>query len=179
MSKMLTKEQQKIVEQNHGLIFGFAKRHSLNLDEYYDVLAIGLCKAARSYDAERECTFATYAYCCMNNAIGSVKRIENSTKKIPRNLVASYNALVDGQDNHPSELEYFLRDHSSNTDNVISKIHVDQFRETLPDDMKYLFDRLMAGYLTREIAKDIGCTKQNVSLKTQKIKKRWLAYNAA
>lgn len=49
----LTKEQQELVEKNHQLIYGFANQNGVDPEETYDVLAIGLCKAALSFDPAR------------------------------------------------------------------------------------------------------------------------------
>ena len=43
---MLTKEQKELVENNHKLIYYYIHKNGLSVDEYYDILAIGLCKAA-------------------------------------------------------------------------------------------------------------------------------------
>ena len=55
----MTKEQQKLVEENHGLIYSFLAKHNLPIEEYYDLAAIGLCKASITY--QNETTFSTYA----------------------------------------------------------------------------------------------------------------------
>ena len=47
--KQLTPEQQKLVTDNHNLIYSLANAKNIDLDEYYDVLAIGLCKAAITF----------------------------------------------------------------------------------------------------------------------------------
>ena len=43
---ILTQQQQQLVEDNHKLIYFYLYRNSLSVDEFYDVAAIGLCKAA-------------------------------------------------------------------------------------------------------------------------------------
>jgi RNA polymerase sigma factor (sigma-70 family) len=61
---MLNEQQKQLVEENHNLIYGFAHRHNINLNEYYDVLAISLCKAGESFD-DKKGKFSTYAYTIM------------------------------------------------------------------------------------------------------------------
>ena len=39
MNNQLTKEQQELVEKNHNLIYGFANKNKLNIEEYYGILA--------------------------------------------------------------------------------------------------------------------------------------------
>ena len=49
---ILTKQQQQLVEDNHKLIYFYLYRNSLSVDEFYDVAAIGLCKAAITYNGQ-------------------------------------------------------------------------------------------------------------------------------
>jgi len=62
----MTKEQEQLVTDNHNLIYYYLKRHNLDISSYYDVCAIGLCKAAMSYD-KNKASFATYALHIMHN----------------------------------------------------------------------------------------------------------------
>lgn len=64
--EQLTLDQQRIVSENHNLIYSLANKKSINLDEYYDVLAIGLCKAAIAFDNTKG-KFSTLAYTVMLN----------------------------------------------------------------------------------------------------------------
>ena len=68
MNTRLTSNQKNLVEENHNLIYGFAKLHKIDVNEHYDVLAIGLCKAAIAYDADKS-KFSTYAYQKMKGEI--------------------------------------------------------------------------------------------------------------
>lgn len=45
----LNKEQQKLVEDNHNLIYSFAKSRMVDTEEYYDVFAIGLYLSVKGY----------------------------------------------------------------------------------------------------------------------------------
>lgn len=58
---MLTKEEQQIVTDNHNLIYGFAKRYHLDIDEWYGILAIELCNAVKKYNSSRG-SLSTYYY---------------------------------------------------------------------------------------------------------------------
>lgn len=39
----MTKEQQKLVEDNHNLIYLYLKNSNLPVDDYYGIASIGLC----------------------------------------------------------------------------------------------------------------------------------------
>ena len=64
---MLTKEQKELVENNHKLIYYYIHKNGLSVDEYYDILAIGLCKAALNFDESKGIKFVTYAMFVMRN----------------------------------------------------------------------------------------------------------------
>lgn len=48
----LTEEQAKVVEENHNLIYWYAKMKNLDLQEWYDLLAIELCNTVMEYNSE-------------------------------------------------------------------------------------------------------------------------------
>lgn len=63
----LTPQQQKLVEDNHNLIYSLAYKKNINLDEFYGDLAIGLCKAALAFD-EIEVSFQHWLiHLCITN----------------------------------------------------------------------------------------------------------------
>ena len=49
----LTEEQRKLVEDNHWLIYWYAKYNNLNVEEFYHHLAMGLCRAAKGYNDKK------------------------------------------------------------------------------------------------------------------------------
>lgn len=55
----LTKEQSQVVADNHNLIFWYINMKHLDINEYYDLLAIELCNTAMKYNPDRG-SFATY-----------------------------------------------------------------------------------------------------------------------
>jgi DNA-directed RNA polymerase specialized sigma subunit len=79
--KPLTDEQQKFVEANHNLIYFLLKTYKWTIDKYYDVAAIGLCKAAQRYDASRNYAFSTYALRVMYNEVVREIRKEKAKKR--------------------------------------------------------------------------------------------------
>ena len=80
---MLNHTQQEIVANNHNLIYFMCKKYNLDIEEYYDVLAIGLCKAAKSFDYNKS-KFATYACTCMLNEV-KMSRRKNKIETISLN----------------------------------------------------------------------------------------------
>lgn len=57
----LSERQAKLVADNHNLIYGFAHRRKLDIDEWYGKLAIELCEAVKNWDETRS-RLSTYYY---------------------------------------------------------------------------------------------------------------------
>ena len=85
---MLDEQQRELVEQNHNLIYHTLRKYKLNQEEYYDVLAIGLCKAAIAFDPKRS-KFSTFAVNVMYNEFLQHDRNENAQKrKVNKNTLS-------------------------------------------------------------------------------------------
>lgn len=70
--KQLNQTQQKLVEDNHNLIWSFMNKNKLStnaVEDWYGTCAIAMCKAAMAYDPDRNIKFDTVAYVYMNNAM--------------------------------------------------------------------------------------------------------------
>lgn len=68
MEKKLAPEQAQLVADNHNLIYSFCQLKHLDVDEWYDVCAIGLCEAAQKWNPSRG-RFSTLAYQVMRTAV--------------------------------------------------------------------------------------------------------------
>lgn len=76
----LTPEQQKLVEENHALIFGVLRDMGLD-DDFYDIAAIGLCKAALRFKNPNKVRFSTFAYHIIQNEIINEFDYRNAKKR--------------------------------------------------------------------------------------------------
>lgn len=65
----LTPDQRDMVADNHNLIYGVLNKHNRCIEDWYGCAAVGLCRAAQSYDPGRGFTFSSYAYAVMLNEI--------------------------------------------------------------------------------------------------------------
>ena len=75
--KQLNKTQQRLVEDNHNLIYSFMNKNKLSFDaieDWYGTCAVGLCKAALTFNPNKNIAFATLAYVCMSNEMKMVFR---------------------------------------------------------------------------------------------------------
>ena len=169
----MTEEQRRLAEENHNLIYGFLNQNKLDDDEFYDLASIGLCKAAMKYNTDRKEKFSTFAYTCMRNEVKRYYRdYENTKKRIPKELVSSYNIeLDDGKE----ILDVFIKD-----DDFIenSLIHIDfcDFKRTLKDKERIVVEHIENGFNMMETAKMIGRTHQYVSLTKKEVLKKWIKF---
>lgn len=60
----LTNEQAQIVEENHALIYWYANLKQLKLDDWYDLLAIELCKTVIKHHPEKSSLANYYKLRC-------------------------------------------------------------------------------------------------------------------
>ena len=92
---MLDEQQKELVEKNHNLIYHTLHKYKLNEEEYYDILAIGLCKAAIKFDPERS-KFSTFAVKVMYNEFLQHDRNENANKrKVNKNTLSLNHRMKD------------------------------------------------------------------------------------
>lgn len=170
MKQPLTREQQELVEKNHNLIYEFAKKKNLVIDEYYGILAIGLCKAASVYDENRG-KFSTIAYCCMNNVLKEHYRYISKQCAIPEDKILSYDVQLSDEDIDGSYID-IIADDCCVQDIVTNNIIAESFMDTLNDNEKIVARLLIDGMKQSEIASHMGCSRQNVGHYVQQIRKK-------
>lgn len=155
----MTDEQKKIVEENHKLIFDYLWRHHYPIEEYYDLAAIGLCKAAMTYDGESS-KFSTYAYTCMRNEIIRYQQKWHRGKAIPDGLILSIDMPV-LENEESSTLANTLASSIDIEGEIINDITVTDIMSKLNDREKTVVYLRMRDYSYRQIAKVLGvsCTR--------------------
>lgn len=161
--KALTKEQQKLVEDNHGLIYSFLQSRNLPFDEFYDLAAIGLCAAASGFDPTKGYEFSTYAYKAMASRISVEFRQKRNLRAVPEDKLMYYQAPITS-----GEWEDFSRwipCSKGRTDlDALAEIMFEEYIETIPPKAKDILLLSKQGYPHKEIHAKIGCSPQYVSL---------------
>lgn len=170
MSKMLNEKQQELVEKNHNLIYKFAKNKGLAIDEYYGILAIGLCKAALAYD-ENKGKFSTIAYCCMSSVMKEHYRCINRQRTIPEDKIVSYNSQIGDEDIDKSYIDT-IADDCCVQDTVISNIITERIMDTLNDKERTIAKLLIDGMTHSEISAKLGYSRQNITYHAQQMRKK-------
>jgi RNA polymerase sigma factor (sigma-70 family) len=145
----LTVEQQKIVEENHDLIYWFLRLRKLDPEEYYDLLAIELCKTVMRHDPKKgslSYLFSINANHCITKEIRKRK-----TKK---------------RDCTPLEFldELYISDHTLLEDSLMNELWIDE-------DMSGILKLRSEGYTQKEIGDKLGVSQVYISQLLQKMKK--------
>lgn len=162
-----------MVEDNEKLIYAFLARKGLDVDEWYGDCAIGLVKAAKSYNPHQKSTFATFAFACMLHEICHCYVISRAKKRIPNYLCKSLDSPL------PEEL-----DELTIGDTVECKENLQDYDGAfdLQDALKRAEKRLspktkdaihlyMVGYSTGDIARMRKVTASAVWSKLSKARK--------
>lgn len=169
----LNSNQQQLVADNHGLIAGYAKTHNLDLEDWYGVLAIGLCKAAFYYDESKGAAFSTLAFKCMNNVVwrtyqSNKNNIENNSEILSLDFESA------DSDGNRCDLGDLIPDINADTERCVTeKITVENFKASLSEREKYIINMLDRGCKSAEIAKELGISRQRCSVLIDRLRKRY------
>lgn len=84
----MKKQIEQLISDNHNLIYGCASQYGIDVDEYYDILAIGLCKAAHNYN-ENQGSFSTCAYQYMLQEYkNEIKKLYFDKRQVAQNSIS-------------------------------------------------------------------------------------------
>lgn len=163
---MLDRSQQFLVEQNHNLIYGFAQKKKLDVDEYYGLLAISLCKAAEAYQESRG-KFTTFAYMVMENDLNKYWRTTQNQKSIPQEMIVSYNA-----ENESSNTPY-LENIVVDSNDMDFHMQYNDMLSQMNSIEKIICQMLMDGAKQSDILKRLGITKRQYEHIRQKLRNKY------
>lgn len=145
---MLTDAQRKLVEENHNLIYSFMKSRNLAASDFYDICAIGLCKAAQKYNPKRA-HFSVMAYRVMANEVSHQYSYSGCEKRGNHAVNVSFD----------NSLDQTLKSYDDYSD-----CEFESDIEGLTDrEKKLLRLHYKYGYTYAELAKVYKCSPQNLS----------------
>ena len=166
---MLDEQQKKLVEQNHNLIYHTLHKYKLNEEEYYDILAIGLCKAAIYFDPKQS-KFSTFAIKVMYNEFLQHDRNENANKRKVNKNTLSLNYIMRDPKNQDRKCEFgeLLTD---GREPFMDVIHMN-LKDILTKQELLVCRLSYDGYSQTQIGEKLGVTQSYVSrlLKKARIK---------
>lgn len=165
----MTKFEQQLATDNHNLIYGFINRYKLDLEEYYGILALALCKAAQHYDKIKG-SFSTVVYTFMINAVKNHIKIKNRYKISLVYLDADY---TDSNDDNENLFDVIMSNNLNLDDKVEGKEISQILLSMLSDKEKQIVIDRVNGLSEEQIAIKMGCTQQNIHAWIQKIRGKW------
>lgn len=114
---MLTEEQKRLVEENHNLIYWYCHKYNLNIEEYYGLFAIELCKAVQSYDSTKSKITTYILKVFWNKHINWERRKKTNKRKANEDTISIDQDF--GQDGEEAKLSDFLTNGKSVEDEII------------------------------------------------------------
>lgn len=146
----LTEEQQKLVADNHNLIYWYAHRHHVNLDEYYDLLAIELCYTIMKYEEDKG-SLSNYFKLRASGALYKEHRKTQAKKRIPKGV------------------EFIDNMHSvANEDDMIEQLELQEWVNVSNSEILNL---KVQGYSQTEIATKLGVSQSYISRVLKQLKR--------
>lgn len=148
----LTLEQQQTVADNHNLIYGFIHKRNLDVEEWYDLLAIELCISVMKLDTNKA-SLTTFFYMRCE----SLLRKEYTKSKRQKNA-------------HNGHVEILDHKHTSLEDDVESLMDINElFDGEFGEILKLKAD----GFTQQEIANRLGVTQSYISKVINNIRKEY------
>lgn len=171
----LTEKQRVLAAENHNLIYAYAHKNNILIDDYYDILAIGLCRAARSYD-EKKGAFSTYVYRCLETELYNHWKSTKKKSVVPENLAVSYDSFKQYRDSDGQSSFLESIEDSQSYNDMMYDIMCEEFAKMLTPKEKEVFSYLVTGFIQSDIARKLRCTKQTVSYHVGQIREKAVGY---
>ena len=163
----LIEAQRALAEENHNLIYYCLKKYKFdNIEDYYDVAAIGLCKAARSYRSQCG-QFSTFACRVIQNELYQTLRKKRIT-------AISFHTSLRETDGALTVLD-MISGSESTEDGTLDAIAFMQAFHALPPDKQRVIRLLANGATQQEVAAMTGYSKTKVSRTLAKLKAAFYA----
>lgn len=138
------------------------------MTDYYDICAIGLCKAAITYDSSKDVKFATYAGVCIENEIKIELRNRKKYSAPVYSLDMTFNNTSDGTG------EIAFGENLTTGLSAYDEILPYQLDKVLNAREYKLVALILQDYTQIEIGNIIGISQAQVSRMFSKIKQKLL-----
>lgn len=162
----ITGEQKQLITDNHNLIYSFLQKRSLDIEDYYDLAAIGLCKAAKTFEKDKS-AFSTYAFCCMFNEVMHHKRKMKAAMRIGQSELIYYDNTENNEDGSSSLFDR-IHCNTDTEDKIILSLDIERSLKNMNEKEMIILLMSTQGYKQIQIAKQVKITQAGVS----RIKKR-------
>lgn len=163
---------QKLVEENHGLIYAFCNKNRYDIDEYYDLVAISLCNAARIYEPSKG-AFSTLAFRCMER--DCIKEYRKRQVRNPDGIVPVplFSHMPDDEEKNDRRPE--LADKKDYLEDVETGVDIERFRRSLNERELDVLRKRLIGETYGMIGKELGFTGEYIRLTMKRIREKYEA----
>ena len=164
----MTEKQKQLATENHNLIYWYIHKKNLNVDVWYDIFAIALCKAVMGYDDSKNNKFSSYAVAVMENEYNMECRKSIAKRRTCDKLVSLDEAV---QSNDTSTGKNTTR-HEYITNGLTA------WDEVIPYNISELLNQRqllvvkfrLLGYTQCEIADRLKCSQPQINRLLQQIR---------
>lgn len=173
-----------LIEKYKGLVKNKAKTYYITGADSEDVVQegmIGLFKAIRSFDADKQAAFKTFADTCVNSQILSAIKKANRKRHKPLNESVSLNKEVDDEKQDISVGDLLQASMDNDPEAILLLQEVVDYLKTYDSGLFSKFERevwmeKLKGRNYMEIAENLGRSPKSVDNALQRIKKKIVAY---
>ena len=173
-----------LIEKYKGLVKNKAKTYYITGADSEDVVQegmIGLFKAIRSFDADKQAAFKTFADTCVNSQILSAIKKANRKRHRPLNESVSLNKEADDEKHDISVGDIMQASMDNDPEALLLLQEVVDYLKTYDSGLFSKFERevwveKLKGRNYMEIAEQLGRSPKSVDNALQRIKKKIVAY---
>ena len=173
-----------LIEKYKGLVKNKAKTYYITGADSEDVVQegmIGLFKAIRSFDADKQAAFKTFADTCVNSQILSAIKKANRKRHRPLNESVSLNKEVDDEKQDISVGDILQASMDNDPEALLLLQEVVDYLKAYDSGLFSKFERevwveKLKGRNYLEIAEQLGRSPKSVDNAIQRIKKKIVAY---
>ncbi|HUQ38604.1 MAG TPA: RNA polymerase sporulation sigma factor SigH [Acidimicrobiales bacterium] len=139
---------------------------------------IGLYKAARDFQPERQVSFRAFAELCITRQVITAVKAATRQKHQPLNRYVSLSPVGSGDDEGERNVEALLDDHNvaDPADHVVSREGVDRLRQTMAEVLSGLEVDVLRLYVEgnsyQEIGEQLGRHTKSIDNALQRIKRK-------
>ena len=170
-SNYLTDEQRELATRYFNMIYTFVDEKHISYEEYTPILSVTLCEAAMSYKPDKNISFSTFAWKCMENAVINEIKKERADKRIPREKIDSLNRELQNDDGETVEYGEFIKSKDNPESTVVAAIHFSDCLNKLTKREQLIIKLFVQQNSLDEIAEMLNCSKQYISQVTTKFRK--------
>lgn len=159
-------DYEKLIIDNEKLVYHVIKQLHLysQIEEYWDIGVIGLCKAAKTFNKSNGSKFSTYAYICIKNSI--LMSIRDHKRQADYYAISIETPINYDKNGHEQKLEDIIPDYSLEDDiyDNENKTMLKNAIEKLNGKDKEIIDLYFYKNMKqREISKLLNTSQANVS----------------